>query len=120
MVFMSFNVIENPEFSKFKDRTGFKNHEFKKLAGFYSLGASHKVLYDMAVDVDFEEKSCMVSYYQSQGQHPFLQFVIKQVGPKTIMYELFMEGKGRIAKSELFDRVTERLEKEIMTLIENS
>lgn len=117
---MSFNVIDNPDFNKFKDRAGFKNHEFKKLAGLYSLGASAKVLYDMAVDVDFEESSCMISYYQSQGHHAYLQFIIKQVGPKTIMYELYKQGKGRIAKSELFERVTDRLEKEIQELIEQS
>ena len=117
---MAFKVIDNPDFKKFKDHTGFKNHEFKKLAGLYRLGASAKALHDMAVDVDFEEKTCMVTYYQSNMHIPSLQFIVKQVGPRTIMYELFKHEKGRIAKSELFDRVFQRLEQEIMDIIEEN
>ena len=115
---MSFEVIDNPDFNKFKSHIGFKNHEFKQLAGLYSRAASTKALYDMAVDVDFEEKLCCVTYYQSNTGHPYLQFLIQQVGPRTIMYELFKDGKGRIAKSELFKRVYKKLEEEIIQLIE--
>ena len=117
---MAFKVINNPEFNKFKNRTGFKNYEFKQLAGLYSRGSSAKVLYDMAVDVDFEKKTCMVTYFQSATRHPFLQFIISQPGPNTLMYEVYKQDKGRIAKSGLFERAFEKLESEISELIDNA
>lgn len=117
---MVFEVIDNPDFHKFKAGAGFRNSQFKKLAGLFSRGASAKVLFDMSVDVDFEAGVCTVIYYQSSSYQPFMQFMIKQVGPRTTMYELWQEGKGRIAKSELFDRVFEKLCEHIEPLIAQS
>lgn len=114
---MDFRVIENPDFRKFKTKSGFKNSEFKRLAGLFSRAASFKALYDIGIDVDFDEGVCTFTYYKSNAYKPFLQFVVRHVGPQTSLYELYMEGKGRIARSGLFNRVFERLEQEIETLI---
>lgn len=114
---MTFTVIDNPDFNKFKVRAGFKNTEFKALAGLYSQAASQKALYDIAVDVDFDTGVCTFTYYQSNNYVPTLQFLIRQVGPRTNMYEVYKEGKGRIAKSGLFERAFERLEKEVEDLM---
>ncbi|PJB69828.1 MAG: hypothetical protein CO093_09560 [Alphaproteobacteria bacterium CG_4_9_14_3_um_filter_47_13] len=115
---MAFTVIDNPDFRKFNARSGFKNHHFKMLAGLFSRASSLKTLYDMAVDVDFDEGTCSVTYYQSGNYTPYLQFIVRHIGPHTDMYELYKEGKGRIAKSGLFQRIYERLEKEISILSE--
>lgn len=117
---MTFTVIDNPDFHKFVGSVGFKNAEFKQLAGLFHQGASRKVLYDIAVDVDFEGKSATFSYFQSASYQPFLRFIIRQVGPNTLMYELYQEGKGRIAKSGLFSRTFDRLKSEIDKLIPSS
>lgn len=111
-----FEVINNPNLQKFSKRSGFRNHEFKHLAGLFSWGSSRKLLFDMAVDVDFEEKTCTVTYYRSNAYVPYLQFIVRQVGPKTDMYELYMEEKGRIMKSGLFSRAYERLKSEVESL----
>jgi len=114
---MTFDVIDNPDFRKFKSRSGFKNSEFKMLAGLFSRAAAVKALYDIAVDVDFEEDVCTFTYYRSNAYRPYLQFMIRRVGPHTDMYELYKEGKGRIARSGLFNRVFRRLEEEVEQLM---
>ena len=114
---MAFRVIDNPDFEKFKASAGFKNHEFKQLAGLYSRAASHKAIYDIAVDVNFDEGFCTFTYFRTNNYVPYLQLLIRQVGPKTNMYELYKEGKGRIAKSGLFSRAFQRLEQEINELL---
>ena len=114
---MSFRVINNPDYLKSNNQTGFKNHEFKKLSGLFSRGASAKVIYDIGVDVNFEESICNFVYYRSSTYIPYVHFIIRQVGPRTTMYEVWKEGKGRIAKSGLFARAFERLEKEVEELI---
>lgn len=116
---MSFQVIDNPNFYKFKENAGFKNHEFKQLAALFSRGASHKVFYDMGVDVDFEDAVCTFVYYRSNSYIPHLQFIIRQVGPRTTMYEVWKDGKGRIAKSGLFSRAYDKLNIELEKLIED-
>ncbi len=50
-----------------------------------------KALYDIAVDVDFEAETCTFTYYRSNTYKPYLQFVIRRVGPHTDMYELYQE-----------------------------
>lgn len=115
---MAFKVIDNPDFKKFQHQSGFKNAQFKMLAGLFSRAASQKALFDIAVDVDFDEGLCTFTYYQSNNYVPYLQFVIRRVGPNTDMYELYKEGKGRIAKSGLFERTYERLEAEIQELMD--
>jgi hypothetical protein len=114
---MNLTVIENPEFKKFKSRSGFRNAEFRKLATLYSRGVTGRAVHDMAVDVDFDEGVCTFTYYRGHGRTPYLQFVVRHVGPHSNMYELYLENKGRIAKSGLFDRVYERLEAEITALM---
>ena len=114
---MSFRVIDNPEFGKFRKNAGFKNAEFKALAGLYSRAVLVKALYDIGVDVDFDEGICTFTYYRTNAYVPYLQFVIRHVGPRTAMYEVFMEGKGRIARSGLFKRAFERLEEEVQGLM---
>ncbi|MCB9990507.1 MAG: hypothetical protein H6867_03885 [Rhodospirillales bacterium] len=113
---MAFRVIDNPDFDRFKAQSGFKNHQFKLLAGLFSRAASLKLLYDIAVDVDFDEGVCTFTYFKSNNYVPYLQFLIRRVGPQTDMYELYKEGKGRIAKSGLFERIYERLEEEVDAL----
>lgn len=117
---MTFKVINNPDFKKNKDPqgAGFKNHEFKQLSGLFHYGASHKVLYDIAVDVDFDESKAIFTYYRSKMYQPYLQFVVAHVGPRTVMYELYKEGQGRIAKSGLFTRILDKLREEIDILID--
>ena len=67
--------------------------------------------------MDFDEGACTFTYYRSNNYKPYLQFVIRHVGPHTSMYELYKEGKGRIAKSGLFKRAFERLEEEVAALM---
>lgn len=116
---MSFVVIDNPEIRQFRKRSGFTNAQFKNLAGLFSRGAAVKVLYDIAVDVDFEAGTCTFTYYRSNAYRPWMQFVIRRVGPHTDMYELYKEGQGRIARSGLFARTFARLEEEVAALIDN-
>jgi len=113
---MAFQVIDNPDYHKFKAASGFKNHEFKLLAGLYSRAAAEKALYDIAVDVDFDAGTCRFAYYRTANAPPCLELVIRQVGPRNNMYELYKEGKGRITKSGLFNKVYERLEQEVADL----
>lgn len=117
---MPFRVINNPDFDKLKRRSGFTNNQFKKLAGLFSQASSVNVLYDIGVDVDFDEGLCTFTYYKSNAYVPYLQFIIRHVGPKTDMFELYKEGKGRIAKSGLFEKTFKRLEEEIESLINSS
>lgn len=114
---MDLTVIENPEYKKFKSRAGFRHAEFRLLAGLFSRGASVKAVQDMAVDVDFDEGICTFTYMRGSHPKPYLQFVVRHVGPRVSMYELYMDGKGRIARSGLFERVYERLESEITALM---
>lgn len=110
---MAFEVIDNPDFQKFQARSGFKNAEFRLLVGLYSRAAAEKALYDIAVDVDFDEGTCTFTYYRSSHYAPFLQFVIRRAGPRTDMYEVYRQGRGRIAKSGIFDRAYKKLAEEI-------
>ena len=96
----------------------FKNHEFRLLDGLFSRAASVKALNDRAIDVNLDEGACYFTYYRAENAAPYLQFVIRRVGPKTSMYELYKEGKGRITKSGLFERTYERLVEEVEALME--
>lgn len=113
---MAFDVIDNPDFKAFRRRSGFTNSQFRLLAGLFSRGAAEKILYDIAVDVDFEESVCTFTYFRARDRRPFLQFVIRRVGPGTDMYELYRADKGRVARSGLFRRVYDRLEQEVEAL----
>ena len=113
---MVFQVIDNPDFGKFRARSGFKNAEFRLLAGLFSRAASAKALIDMAVDVDFEEGTCTISYFKTRYE-PYLRFVVRHVGPKTTMYEVYKAEKGQLVKSGLFPRAYERMVEEIEALM---
>lgn len=103
---MSFSVISNPSYHS---KIGFTQAQFKKLDDLYCRAASLKILNYRTVDCDFEEGLASYTYYKSAAHKPFAQFIIRKVGPRDMMYEVFVEGKGRVTQSGLFDRAYERL-----------
>ena len=111
---MSFEVINNP---KFLAKTGFTSAQFKKLDALYLRAAGEKVLTYRTVDCDFDEEVASYTYYKSQSDAPYLQFLIKKVGPRTMMYEVFKHGKGRVAKSGVFEYAFKKLKEEIENLL---
>ena len=111
---MTFEVINNP---KFLAKTGFTNAQFKKLDALYLRAAGEKVLTYRTVECDFDEEVASYTYYKSQSDAPYLAFLIKKVGPRTMMYELYKHGKGRIAKSGVFERAFAKLQEEIENLL---
>ena len=113
---MSFTVIDNENFQNFSRRSGFRTAEFKQLDGLYIRAVSQKLVFDRAVDVDMDEGVCRFSYYRTPNSPPYLTFIVRHVGPQTNMYEVWLEGKGRVEKSGLFERAFERLEQEIEVL----
>ncbi len=110
---MVFEVINNPAFSQ---APGFTQEQFRKLDQLYCIAASRKALNYRTVDCDFELGIATYTYYVSCQHAPYLQFVIRQVGPRTMMYELYKQDKGRIVKSGIFNRAYDRLFKEIEEL----
>ena len=106
---MTSNVIHNPDFSRL-EKAGFTRFQFQKLDALYLRAVQAKILNARFVDCDFETGVMTFSYAKTDHHAPMFQFVIRQVGPRQVMYELFMEGKGRAFKSGLFERVYERLE----------
>ncbi len=96
--------------------SGFSRWQFKKLDGLFLQAAARKTLTDRAVECDFEEPAAYFTYYKKSGDAPYLQFIIRKVGPQTKMFEVYQQGKGKIAKSGLFERAFERLEAEIHAL----
>ena len=111
---MTFEVINNPAYLA---KMGFTNGQFKQLDGLYLRAAAVKVLNYRAVDCDFDEGVVTYTYYQSEGQAPYLQFVIRKVGPRALMYEVYKNAKGRIAKSGVFERAFEKLKGEVEGLL---
>lgn len=103
-------------FSAKSHPSGFTNTQFKKLDGLYLQAAALKILQHRTVECDFDEGVASYTYYKAENQPPYLQFVIRKVGPRTTMYELYLQGKGRIAKSGMFEKAFERLQKEIEAL----
>ncbi len=114
---MSFRVIDNPNFFP---KTGFTNAQFKKLDALYLKSAAEKILNYRSVECDFDEGVASYTYHKSESQSPYFQFIMKKVGPRTMMYEVYKQGKGRIAKSGVFDRAYEKLHEEIESLILNA
>lgn len=104
-------------FSKQSHASGFTNTQFKKLDGLYIQAAAHKTLTYRTVDCDFDEGIARYTYYKSEHFAPYLQFVIQKVGPRTTMFEVYMQDKGRIIKSGVFDKAFERLKAEIENLL---
>lgn len=112
---MGFEVITNPSFVA---KTGFTQGQFKKLDDLYCRSASAKTLTYRTVECDFEKGEASYTYYKTQSESAYLQFVIKRVGPRDMMYEVFKQGPGRIAKSGVFDRAYEILRAEIEALFQ--
>ncbi len=110
---MTFNVINNPAFLA---KAGFTNAQFKKLDGLYLQAAAEKVLTYRTVECDFDEGVVSYTYFKSEGHAPYLQFIIRKVGPRTMMYEVFKQNKGRIKKSGVFDIAYQKLKNEIEAL----
>ncbi len=115
---MSDKVITIPQFSKQSDHaSGFTQGQFRALDGLYLQAAAAKVLVYRTVECDFDEGLASYTYYVSASHAPYIQFLIRKVGPGTMMYEIYLREKGRIAKSGLFERAFERLETEINAMI---
>jgi hypothetical protein len=112
---MGFEVFTNPSYVA---KTGFTQSQFKKLDDLYCRSASAKILTYRTVECDFDEGVASYTYYKTHGESPYLQFVIRKVGPRDMMYEVFKQGEGRIAKSGVFDKAFETLRTEIMSLHE--
>lgn len=93
--------------------SGFNRSQFKKLDALYLQAAAAKTLIYRTVECDFDEGVASYTYYKAQGQSPYLQFLIRKVGPRNTMFELYKQDKGRIAKSGLFERVLAVLKEEI-------
>jgi len=113
---MTFRVIDNPAMQA---KTGFTTAQFRKLDGLYLQAAAEKVLTYRTVECDFDEEIASYTYYERETSSPSFQFIIRKVGPRTMMYEIFKNSKGRIVKSGVFDRAFEKLEMEIETLLES-
>ena len=111
---MSFEVINNPAQAA---RAGFTNSQFKRLDDLYCRAAAAKALVYRTVECDFDEGVASYTYYQSQDHAPTLQFVLRKVGPQSMMYEVFAAGKGRIAKSGIFEKAYDSLREEIEKLL---
>ncbi len=107
---MSFQIINNPNFQA---NTGFTNAQFKKLDDLYCRAAGVKVLSTRTVECDFDKGTAMYTYYKTQSHAAYLQFIIRKVGPRVLMYEVYKEGSGRIAKSGVFERAFDVLRDEI-------
>lgn len=104
-------------FSRESHPSGFTNAQFKKLDGLYLIACSDKTLTYRTVECDFDEGVASYTYYKSEQFAPYLKFIIRRVGPRTSMYEIFMQDKGRIFKSGMFDKAYERLKDEIEKLL---
>ncbi len=103
-------------FSSQAHASGFTNFQFKRLDGLYLQAVSEKVLTYSTVECDFDEGVASYTYYKSENFSPYIQFVIRKVGPRATMFEVFKQEKGLIAKSGVFDRAFERLAAEIEAL----
>lgn len=110
---MSSNVICTPSFSQ---PAGFSQAQFRKLDLLYCTAASYKVLTYRTVECDFDQGVASYTYYQSAHESPYLQFLIRKIGPRTTMFEVFKQGRGRIVKSGLFDKAYDVLVQEIDVL----
>jgi hypothetical protein len=111
---MSLEILNNPALMK---ASGFTNVQFKKLDALYLRAAAMKVLTCRTVECDFDEGVASYTYYKAENHPPMLQFVIRRVGPRATMYEVYLQTKGRIAKSGDFKKAYTRLEEEIEALL---
>ena len=113
---MTFEVIHNPAYIA---KTGFTKGQFRKLDDLYCRAAAAKALTYRTVECDFDEGVASYTYYQSEhlAMAPVFQFLIRKVGPRDMMYEVYAQGRGMIGKSGVFDRAFEKLLAEIEALL---
>lgn len=100
--------------------SGLTNSQFRRLDQLYCLAASRNMLQYRSVDCDFEKGVMTLNLAQSNHHTAYISFVARKVGPRTTMYELYLEGKGRIEKSALFERVLERFRDEVEKVLEEA
>jgi hypothetical protein len=113
---MSLNVIADLSFPQ---PAGFTQNQFRQLDQIYSTAASQKALTYRTIECDFDEGTVSYTYYMSEHNPPYLQFVIRKVGPRATMFELYKQGRGRLFKSGLFERTVETLRDEVSLLLNN-
>ncbi len=113
---MDENIIMIPARAKGDHPSGFTTSQFRRLDGLYLQAAAEKTITYRTVDCDFDEGTASYTYYKVASQSPLFQFVIRQVGPRATMFEVYAEGRGRIAKSGLFERAYDKLREEIEAL----
>ncbi|MBK9586422.1 MAG: hypothetical protein KA099_00475 [Alphaproteobacteria bacterium] len=111
---MSLYVLNTPASEQ---STGFTRSQFQKLDQLYMYAASKKALTYRTVDCDFNEGLATYTYFQAASHTPSLQFAIRKVGPRTTLFELYCQGKGRVMKSSVFERVFESLAAEVERLV---
>ena len=104
-------------FSRSSHASGFTNGQFKRLDGLYLRAAAAKVLTYRSVDCDFDEGVASYTYYKSESHAPYLEFIIRKVGPRSTMYEVYLQDKGRVIKSGVFEKAFERLGMEVEKLL---
>ncbi len=112
---MIFEVINNPAF---KQPAGFTKEQFRKLDQLYCASSSNNTFNYRSVECDFDEGVATYTYYLTPQDSPYLQFIIRKVGPNTTMFELYKKNKGRIMKSGIFERTYDKLYKEVALLSE--
>lgn len=112
---MSSNVI-NVQINQ--QHSGFTQGQFRKLDQLYCAAAAQRLLTHRSVECDFDEGVASYTYYITPHTPPYLQFVIRKVGPRATMFEIFKAGQGRIGKSGIFERSFDILEQEINALAE--
>ena len=103
-------------FSNQSHPSGVTNAQFRKLDGLYLQAAAAKTLTYRTVECDFDEGIASYTYYKSEHFSPYLQFLIRQVGPRTTMFEVYVQNKGRVTKSGLFEKAFARLQEEMEEL----
>ncbi|MCB9963593.1 MAG: hypothetical protein H6855_00980 [Rhodospirillales bacterium] len=97
--------------------SGLSNFQFRRLDQLYCLAVSRNVLSHRTVDCDFDAGMLRISLSKSAHHESYLEFIAEKVGPRTTMYALYLNGKGLIARSALFERVLERMQEEVWDLI---
>lgn len=113
---MSNQIIQFSQDSKY---AGFTQTQFRKLDQMYCYAVSQGWLHYRSIDCNFDEGIASYTYYLSAHNPPYLQFLIRKVGPKTTMYEIYKSKQGRILKSGLFERAFAELRYEIESLGQN-
>ncbi len=85
--------------------SGISKSQFRKLDQVASRAVAAKTLTYRTVDCDFDKGIMTIALAKTPYHDPSVMFIANKVGPQTTMYELFVEKRGRVSKSTLFDRV---------------